>query len=146
LPVPEASLTITEYFGKSLEGPGEKDMSLKKTEIAKFKQRLDTLKKQMTHQLVSTSSEVKTPDEATGYSQHQADQGTDDFGRTISLELTNKEYNILKQIERALEKIEENTYGVCDVSGKEIPIARLEAIPYACMTVEAQEKLEKGLI
>lgn len=121
-------------------------MALRKSDIVKFKGRLELLKKQMTHQLVSTSSEVKTPDEATGYSQHQADQGTDDFDRTISLELTNKEYHILRQIERALEKIDENTYGVCDITGKDIPIARLEAIPYACMTVEAQEKLEKGLI
>jgi len=36
----------------------------------------------------------------------QADEGTDDFDRTISLELTNKEYDVLRQIERALEKIE----------------------------------------
>lgn len=121
-------------------------MPLKKAEIAKFKERLEQLKRSMTHQLASTTAEVKTPDEATGYSQHQADQGTDDFGRTISLELTNKEYDILRQIERALEKISDNTYGICDITGKDIPIKRLEAVPYACMTVEAQEKFEKGLL
>lgn len=121
-------------------------MALKKADIARFKKRLEELRAQLTHSLIGSTAEVKTPDEATGYSQHQADQGTDDFDRTISLQLTTKEYNILKQIDRALEKISENTYGVCDITGDEIPLARLEAVPYATMTVKAQEKFEKGLI
>ena len=121
-------------------------MPLKKTEVAKFKSRLEAMRAQLTHSLRGSTAEVKTPDEATGYSQHQADQGTDDFDRTISLEVTSKEYAILKQIDRALEKIEDNTYGICDITGEDIPILRLEAVPYATMTVKAQEKFEKGLI
>lgn len=121
-------------------------MTLKKNDVAKFKKRLEEMRVHLTRSLKGSTEEVKTPDEATGYSQHQADQGTDDFDRTISLELTSKEYNILRQIDRALEKIEENTYGICDITGEEIPIARLEAVPYATMTVRAQEKFEKGLL
>lgn len=121
-------------------------MELKKNDIAKFKKRLLELRAQVTKTYQGTSAEVKTPDEATGYSQHQADQGTDDFDRTINMELTEKEFTLLRQIDRALEKIEENTYGICDISGEQIPVARLEAVPYATMTVKAQEKLEKGLI
>ena len=119
-------------------------MALKKSEIQKFKKRLEEMRRQLTHSLQGSTAEVKTPDEATGYSQHQADQGTDDFDRTISLELTSKEYGILRQINRALEKIDENTYGVCDVTGEEIPLKRLEAVPYATMTVKEQEKFERG--
>ncbi|CUI17746.1 DnaK suppressor protein [Candidatus Protochlamydia naegleriophila] len=121
-------------------------MALKKAEIAKFKKRLEEMRLQLTHSLKGSTAEVKTPDEATGYSQHQADQGTDDFDRTISLEVTSKEYGILRQIDRALEKMEENTYGICDITGEDIPIARLEAVPYATMTVKAQDKFEKGLL
>lgn len=121
-------------------------MSLKKADVEKFKQRLEELRAKLTHTLQGTTKEVKRPDEATGYSQHQADQGTDDFDRTTILEVTTKEYGVLRQIERALEKIEDNTYGICDITGQEIPIKRLEAVPYATMTVEAQEKFEKGLI
>lgn len=121
-------------------------MPLKKEEIAQFKKRLEEMRNQLTHSLKGSTEEVKKPDEATGYSQHQADQGTDDFDRTISLEVTAREYGILRQIERALEKIEENTYGICDVTQEEIPIKRLEAVPYATMTVKAQEKMEKGLL
>ncbi len=121
-------------------------MALKKSEIAKFKKRLEEMRRQLTQSLKGSTADVKTPDEATGYSQHQADQGTDDFDRTISLEVTSREYNILRQIERALEKINENTYGICDITNEEIPLARLEAVPYATMTVKAQEQVEKGLI
>ena len=121
-------------------------MGLKKEDVEQFKQRLMELQNQMTHLVRGASETVKSTDEGKGYSQHQADEGTDDFDRTITLEVTNKEFTILRQIERALEKINEGTYGVCDITGEEIPFARLDAIPYANMTVKAQEKLEKGLL
>lgn len=121
-------------------------MALKKTDIAKFKKRLEEMRDQMTNLIRDTSEDVKSADETKGYSQHQADEGTDDFHRTITLEVTSKEFDILRQIEHALDKIEEGTYGICDISGEEIPLARLEAIPYAAMTVKAQEKFEKGLL
>ncbi len=121
-------------------------MPLKKADIAKFKKKLEEMRNQLTQSLRGSTAEVKTPDEATGYSQHQADQGTDDFDRMTNLEVTHAEYGLLRQIVHALKKIDDNTYGICDITGEEIPIARLEAIPYACMTVKAQEKLEKGLL
>ncbi len=121
-------------------------MPLKKTEVAYFKKRLQDLRAQVVRALQGSKKEVTEPDEAKGYSQHSADEGTDDFVKSISLEVTNKEFTILRQIDRALEKIEGDTYGVCDLSGEEIPIKRLEAIPYATMTVKAQEKFEKGLV
>jgi len=120
-------------------------MPLNKSQIEQFKQQLLNLRAKLTHTLQGTTQDVKRPDESTGYTQHQADQGTDDFDRTISLELTSKEFEILHQIDRALEKIEENTYGICDISQQEIPLPRLEAVPYATMTVQAQEQVEKGL-
>ena len=120
------------------------EMALKKADIARFKKRLEDLKIQMTHLLKDTTEDVKSAEKSKGYSQHQADEGTDDFDRMLTLELSSKELNILRQIDRALEKINENTYGICDISGEEIPIQRLEAVPYATMTVKAQEKLEKG--
>lgn len=121
-------------------------MALKKAQIEKFKTRLEEMRAQITRSLNTSAQEVKSPDESTGYKQHQADEGTDDFDRTINIELTSQDYALLRQIDRALEKIEEGTYGVCDVTGDEIPIKRLEAIPYAAMTVAAQEKVEKGLV
>jgi DnaK suppressor protein len=121
-------------------------MRFSKEQLEQFRSRLKALKGQVTHVLEGNSIEIKRPDEATGYSQHQADQGTDDFDRQLSLELTNNDFTILRQIDRALEKIDDETYGVCDITGNEIPVARLDAVPYATMTVQAQEDFEKGLI
>ncbi len=121
-------------------------MALKKAEIAKFKERLEALRAQLTHMLRDSTEDAKASDDSKGYSQHQADEGTDDFNRTISLKVSSEEFNVLRQIERALDKIADDTYGICDVTGEEIPLPRLEAIPYATMTVKAQEKFEKGLL
>lgn len=121
-------------------------MPLKKLEIAKFKKELEKLRSQLTQSVKGSTDGVKTPDESGAYSQHQADKGTDDFDKTISIEVTSQEYNILKYIDRALEKINEDTYGICDITGEEISRARLEAVPYATMTVKAQEQFEKGLL
>jgi DnaK suppressor protein len=121
-------------------------MPLKKSDIERFKKRLLEMKSQYTHLVRHVTEDVKSTDESKGYSQHQADEGTDDFDRSISLQVSDEEFKILRQIDRALEKIEENTYGICDITNEEISLARLEAIPYATMTVKAQEMLEKGLL
>lgn len=122
-------------------------MALKKADIERFKKRLEEMRAQMTNLIRDTSEDTKrASDETKGYSQHQADEGTDDFNRTVSLAVTSKEFGVLRQIERALDKIDEGTYGICDITGEEIPLARLEAIPYATMTVKAQERMEKGLL
>lgn len=119
-------------------------MPLTDEQIAKFKSRLLQLKNQHSRSFEETSENVKSTDESKGASQHPADEGTEDFERIISIELTSKEVDIIRQIDRALEKIEEGTYGICDISGKEIALKRLEAIPYATLTIEAQEAREQG--
>lgn len=121
-------------------------MGLAEEQIEEFRTQLYALKKEYESALKGNSEDVKSTDEGKGTSQHQADQGTDDFDKTISIELSSKEMGVLYQIERSLEKMEEGTYGVCDLSGEEIPLKRLKAIPYATMTVESQEKFEKGQI
>lgn len=119
-------------------------MALKKNQIEAFKNQLELMKEQLMQSLRGVSEEVKTKEESKGYSQHQADGGTDDFDQRITIEVSEKEQGLIRKIDRALEKIEEGTYGICDISGDEIPIKRLEAIPYANMTVQVQEKFEKG--
>lgn len=121
-------------------------MALKKSEILKFRKDLEVMRAQIMRSLRGSTQEVKQPDESGGYSQHQADKGTDDFDRTISLEVSSQEYTILKYIDRAFQKMDEGTYGICDISGEEIPKGRLEAVPYATTTAKAQEMLEKGLL
>ena len=121
-------------------------MPLTNHQIEQFKKKLEELKCQITNQVRGANETVKVSEEGTGYSKQQDEEGTDDFLRTVNMEVSDKEVKVLRQIERALEKIDENTYGICDLTEEEISLARLEAIPYATMTVKAQEKFEKGLV
>ena len=81
--------------------------------------------------------------ELPGYSLHMADSGTDNFDRDFALSLLSSDQDALYEIEEALKRIEKNTFGVCELTGKTIPKARLEAIPWTRFTVEAQAQLEK---
>jgi RNA polymerase-binding transcription factor DksA len=70
-------------------------------------------------------------------------ESKNEFEGVISLSINQGGAQLLNQVKRALEKIEEGTYGICDISLEPIPRARLQAMPYAIMTVQAQELLEK---
>lgn len=77
------------------------------------------------------------------YSLHMADMATDNYDREFSLGLADKEQSILHRIDTALEKIESNTFGLCEVCEKKISKVRLKAVPYAELCVPCQEKQEK---
>jgi DnaK suppressor protein len=81
--------------------------------------------------------------EASAFGMHQADAGSDAYDRDFALSLLSQEQDALYEIDQALKRIEVGTYGVCEMSGKPIPHARLEAIPFARFTVECQLQLEK---
>jgi DnaK suppressor protein len=81
--------------------------------------------------------------EASAFGMHQADAGSDAYDRDFALSLLSQEQDALYEIDQALKRIELGTYGTCEMSGKSISHARLEAIPFARFTVECQSKLEK---
>src|ERR1043165_7098478 len=81
--------------------------------------------------------------EASAFGMHQADAGSDGYDRDFALSLLSQEQDALYEIDEALKRIEVGTYGKCEMSGKPIPRARLEAIPFARFTVECQSQLEK---
>jgi RNA polymerase-binding protein DksA len=75
---------------------------------------------------------------------HMADHGSDNFEQDFTLALVESERKELVEIERALGRIEQGTYGICEGTGEAIPRPRLEAIPHARYSVEYQRKLEAG--
>ena len=81
--------------------------------------------------------------EASAFGMHQADAGSDAYDRDFALSLLSQEQDALYEIDQALKRVELGTYGVCEMSGKAISKARLEAIPFARFTVECQSQLEK---
>jgi DnaK suppressor protein len=81
--------------------------------------------------------------EASAFGMHQADAGSDAYDRDFALSLLSQEQDALYEIEEALKRVDAGTYGICEMSGKQIPHARLEAIPFARFTVECQTQIEK---
>lgn len=79
------------------------------------------------------------------YSNHQADAGTDTFDRDFALSLVSNEQEALNEIEEAIMRIKDGSYGVCEVTGKSIPAARLTAVPFTRYSVEGQVEYEKNL-
>ena len=61
----------------------------------------------------------------------------------INSQLAELESRELARIEKALERMRNGTYGICEVTGKPIPLARLQALPYATTRVDAQRELER---
>jgi DnaK suppressor protein len=81
--------------------------------------------------------------EASGSGQHQGDAGSDAYDRDFALSVLAKEQDALYEIEQALRRIQIGSYGICEMSSRKIPQARLEAIPFARLTVECQAQWEK---
>jgi DnaK suppressor protein len=81
--------------------------------------------------------------EASGSGQHQGDAGSDAYDRDFALSVLAKEQDALYEIEQALRRIQAGAYGICEMSSRKIPQARLEVIPFARLTVECQSQWEK---
>ncbi|MDA1202362.1 MAG: TraR/DksA family transcriptional regulator, partial [Planctomycetota bacterium] len=62
----------------------------------------------------------------------------------ISSQLAEVESRELASIENALERMQEGSYGQCEVCGGRIPVARLQALPYATMCIGCQRELERS--
>jgi DnaK suppressor protein len=77
---------------------------------------------------------------------HMADLGTDSYEQEFTLGLMDSERKFIAEIDYALDRIEEGTYGICEVDGDQIPKQRLEAIPWARFCVGCASLLEKGVM
>jgi len=77
---------------------------------------------------------------------HMADIGTDNYEQEFALDLMDGERKLLQEIDDALQRIEQKTYGICEGTGKPIAKARLKAQPWARYCVEYARMLEQGLV
>jgi len=117
------------------------DLKKVKPEWQGFCLHLLELREQLVKQMNGLAAE--SAQEMAGYSLHMADSGTDNFDRDFALSLLSSDQDAVYEIEEALKRIERKTYGVCELTGKSIPKARLEAIPWTRFTVDAQAQLER---
>lgn len=109
----------------------------------KQKQKLIELRDALVDAMDGVARDTLEGSEASAFGMHQADAGSDAYDRDFALSMLSKEQDALYEIEEALKRMDAGTYGICEMSEKKIPQARLEAIPFARYTVECQAQLEK---
>lgn len=120
-----------------------------KKELDEFKKVIQKRKDQLIEGIQHISenalktSQKDAAGDISGYSYHMADQATDTFDREFSLGLASNEREMVHELDEALIRIDEGTYGVCQACKTPIAKARLKAVPYARMCVKCQQLKEK---
>ncbi|MBD3321546.1 MAG: TraR/DksA family transcriptional regulator [Chitinivibrionales bacterium] len=120
-----------------------------KKELEQFKKKLLSEKQRVLDEVGELSqSNLKTSisdqsGENSRYSYHLGDVASLSYEREFSMGLAERQQKYLEQIEEALERIEEGTYGICKVTGELIPAERLKEVPVAKYSVKGKEILEK---
>ena len=82
-------------------------------------------------------------DQQPAFSTHMADAGTDTFDRDFALGMLSSEQDALYEIDEALDRVRDGTYGKCELTGKPIESARLDAIPWTRFSAAAEKQLER---
>ncbi len=135
-----------EATAKSAD-PAKPPTPVKLTAFAvKQRQRLLDLRDELVDAMSGVAGEIKDAamgSDASGSGMHQGDAGSDAYDRDFALSMLAKEQDALYEIEQALKRLDRGVYGICEISGAKIPQPRLEALPFARLTVDCQAKWER---
>lgn len=82
--------------------------------------------------------------DVSGYSTHPADQGSDEAMREAAFLVGQASGEVLEEIDEALERLKNGGYGLCENCGGDIPMSRLQAIPYARFCLKCKQELERS--
>jgi RNA polymerase-binding transcription factor DksA len=129
------------------EAKKEKVPTLSKQELLYFRNLLLEKRREIIGDVGSMESEAfKGGSNLSNMPIHMADVGTDNFEQEFTLGLIESERQILRDIQEALVRVDNGTFGICLGTGKAIPKVRLEAVPWAKYTIEYSRLLESGKI
>ena len=122
--------------------PNEKEKYMSEKQKAYFKKRLVDWKNEIIQLnskglfLKDIDHEISSPD--------IVDQAASQTEKNVEMRTLNRQIKLLSKIEKAIKKINDNTYGYCEETGEAIGLKRLIARPIATLSIEAQEKHEKN--
>ncbi len=129
-----------------------KNERFSKEEIEEFKQQLLSKRHELLEDrsqledegLSKTSKSDKTGD-ITSVHTHMADMSADMFQQEVELGRLEREGQEIREIDAAIEKIENGEFGICELNGEEISKERLHAIPWTRYCIECESKREKSI-
>lgn len=88
-------------------------------------------------------SQREASGDLSGYSHHMADMASDSYTSELRMGMAENEQHLLNEIDHALRKMDEGTFGLCERYGTPISRARLQAVPYTRYSLKAQEEIER---
>lgn len=110
----------------------------------KWRENYDALVKTRTRLLERKGVLVRdASEESPAFGLHMADAATDTYDRDFALGIATSEQNVLYEIDEALNRIRNGSYGICELTGKPIEKERLKAIPWARFSAAAEKQLER---
>lgn len=121
---------------------------LTKQQLKEFRDRLIEERAKFAGEIRSIAREAsKNPREASGdlsaYTLHMADMSADTYERELIMDLASSEQEVLYQIDEALKRFEEGTYGTCQQCSRPIVLSRLKAVPYTSLCIGCQRAKEQ---
>ena len=122
--------------------PNEKEKYMSEKQKAYFKKRLMDWRSEIIESntksmyLKDVDHEISSPD--------IVDQASSQTEKTVEMRTINRQRKLLSKIDKAIKRIQDNTYGYCEETGEPIGVKRLIARPIATLSIEAQEKHEKN--
>lgn len=126
--------------------PKKAQSGLNKRDLEYFRDLLLEKRRQLVGDMSSMEREALNPGGGSNLSNlpvHMADMGTDNYEQEFTLGLVEKDRTLLREINLALARIQNGTYGICEGTGNPIGRPRLEAKPWARYSIEYARKLEK---
>ncbi len=118
-------------------------------ELHQFKKRLEAEQTRLTAQISRLQEDAgrsmaDSLSELSLYDNHPADVGDELFERSNDRALLANEQLLLAEVEKALTRIADQTYGQCGQCGRIIPIERLQAMPWASQCLDCQQNMDKA--
>lgn len=120
-------------------------MIMKKKDLEFFKSLLNTRLEELLNQAGDTVSDMHAPK---GNFPDPTDRASYEAERNFELRIRDREHKLIKKVKKALERINEGTFGLCETCGEDISIERLRARPVTTQCIDCktkEEKLEKAL-
>lgn len=136
---PPPNATLASDGGKPKKSPFDK------RQLAKFKAILLRKRAELAGDVATMENEALMGQSGSlsHLPQHMAEQGSDAYGQSLSLDLAAADRRLIREIDDALARIEAGTYGICELTGKPIRAERLEELPWARYSIEAARELER---
>lgn len=134
----------------SKAGPRTPRKPLGKRELAEFRRLLHAERDRLTEELEAIEEHLPEVEQVSveasgGYDEDLADVASDTFEREKGFAIENSVQELLEQVEEALDRMKDGTYGTCEVCGQQIHPDRLRALPYARLCINCKAREEQAI-